>query len=294
MKEKRKKYIIVSIIIVGVLAGGLYYLVSNRWFGNKLERTIAKIHMEAKWMSIFKKGDEEDAPCLHLNKHAHWTTNYDFLSFIYNEKEYYEIDKYVEEEYIECLVEETDVLKELTEEKIHLQIYKIKNISTDVLVAVKAKKEDVAFVYHNKEYDANNLRQYLKDYGIDENSDVESITIQKGVKGKPILIEWNIRYYPDRMIEEKILEEIVLNGEQKRLSDDYVDDLGLTMQILLTDESGASAVELTILDNNTIVAKMFPDYFQWTCFEFENGIDWGAKLLKELSEKQQGVLSEAE
>lgn len=294
MKEKRKKYIILSIIIIAILAGGLHYGVSNGWLGNKLERTIAKIHMEAKWKSIFKSKDEEYAPCIRLSKHAHWTTDYDFLSFIYNEKEYEEIDKYVEEEYIECLVEETDVLKELTEEKIHLQIYKIKNISTEVLVAVKAKKEDVAFVYHNKSYYADNLRQYLKDYGIDENSDVESITIQKGVKAKPILIEWDIRYYPDRMIEDKILEEIVLNGEQKRLSDVYGDDLGLTMQILLTDETGVSTVELTILDNGTIVAKRFPNYFIWTCFEFENGIEWGADILKELSESQQGVLSEAE
>ena len=150
----------------------------------------------------------------------------------------------------------------------------------------------MAYVYHNKDYYANNLRQYLKDYGIDENADVESITIQKGVKAKPIRVEWDIRYYPERVIEDKILEEIVLNGEEKRLSHNYGDDLGLTMQILLTDESGVSTIELTILDNGTIVAKRFPNYFIWTCFEFENGIEWGAELIKKLNEKEQGVLYE--
>ncbi len=218
MKGKRKKYIILSIIIIAILAGGLYYLICNRWFGNKLERTIAKIHTVGKLKGKFNKTDLYyhyylERPIYQAEKFPE-----DWLSiFTYEEGVYVESCEYVDEKYVECMLDEDYTVEVGVGEKVHLQIYKIKNIAKDVAIIVKSKKEDVAYVYCNESYRADNLKEYLQDHGIDENSELQRIVIEKVIRAqKGIHSYWRIQYNGTAVTKE-VLEEMLVNGEQKNV-----------------------------------------------------------------------------
>lgn len=288
MKEKRKKYIILSIIIITILAGGLYYLISNRWFGNKLERTIAKIHTVGKLKGEFKKTDQYYHYYL---ERPIYRTEIDPLSFLaYEEREYIQMGQYVDEKFVECLLDEDYVVKVSRWEEAHLQIYKIKNIAKDAAIIVKSKKEDVAHVFYNESYQADNLKEYLQAHGINENSELERITISnvsRRLSRRQPLISWfwRIQYQGTDVLGE-VLEEMLANGEQKKCSDQGEWSAGL--EINLIDETGVGEVKLTILCNGNIRAEGISSQ----TFEFENSIEWGTELIKKLNEKEQGVLYE--
>ena len=288
MKGKRKKYIILSIIIA-ILAGGLYYLISNRWFGNKLERTIAKIHTVGKLKGEFKKTDKYYRYYLERPIYRAEIAPLDFFS--YEERGYIDIGQYVDEKFVECILDEDYVVKVGKWEEVHLQIYKIKHIAKDAAIIAKSKKEDVAFVYCNESYKADNLKEYLQDHGINENSELQRIVIRKvsrRVSRRRPLITWfwKVQYQGTDVLGE-VLEEMLTNGEQKNCSDQG--DWSAGLEINLIDETGVGEVELTILCNGNISAHGI----SWQTFEFENGIEWGAELIKKLNEKEQGVLYES-
>ncbi len=291
MKGKRKRYIILSIIIIAILAGGLYYLVSNRWFGNKLERTIAKIHTVGKLKGEFNKTDLYYHYYLERPIYRAETEPIDF--FNYEEIEYSLMSKYLDEKFVECMLDEDYVVELSRWEEVHLQIYKIKNISKDAAIVVKSKKEDVAYVYYNESYQADNLKEYLQAHGIDENSELERIVIERVSRRvsrrRPLIYwYWRIQYRGTAVLGE-VLEEMLANGEQKKCSDQGDWSTGLEMNLI--DETGVGEVKLTILCNGNIRVERS---YSWTSqtFEFEDGIEWGAELIKKLNEKEQGVLYE--
>ncbi len=290
MKGKRKKYIILSIIIA-ILAGGLYYLISNRWFGNKLERTIAKIHTVGKLKGEFKKVDwYTDNYYLERPFYKTETDPIDF--FNYEEREYSLMGKYVDEKYVECMLDEDYYTVDAGRgEEVHLQIYKIKNIEKDAAIIVKSKKEDVAHVYYNESYQADNLKEYLQAHGINENSELERIEISNVSRSRsrrqPLITwSWNVQYRGTDVLGE-VLEEMVVNGEQKKCSDQR--DWSTGLELNLIDETGVGRVKLMILCNGNISAYGVSSQL----FEFENGIEWGTELIKKLNEKEQGVLYES-
>ena len=289
MKEKRKKYIILSIIIIAMLTGVVHYIDCNRWFGNKLERTIAKIHTIGKLKGKFEKYDGYNN---HLERPIYQAGKYpeDWLSvFTYEERVYVESCEYVDEKYVECMLDEDYVVELSRWEDMHLQIYKIKNIAKDVAIIVKSKKEDMAYVYCNESYRADNLKEYLQDHGIDENSELQRIVIEKVIRAqKGIHSCWCIQYNGTAVTKE-VLEEMLINGEQKKCTDRNESDWSTGLRINLIDETGVGEVELTILcDGNIHVEGIFSQ-----TFEFENCIEWGTELIKKLNEKEQGEIYES-
>lgn len=286
MKEKRKKYVVLSIIIVVLLSIVLYRCVADGWIGNKIQRTNVKIYTFGKLKGAFKK-DEGFNYYLERPIYRIEGIPIDRINvFTYEEREYIAMGRYVDEKFVECMLDDNYTVDVWRGEEVHLQIYKIKNISKDAAIVVKAKKEDVAYVYCNESYKADNLKEYLKGHGINENSEVQRIAIsqkQKNKRGKGT--KWEVQYH-GTAVAEKVLEEMVVNGEQKISSDQI--DRGTGLEIELIDESGVGKVRLTILCNGNIIAHGISG---WT-FKFENGIEWGAELIKELNEKEQGELTE--
>lgn len=277
--------VIISLVVCGVYK---YYTADRRhkersgW--NKIDRKIVKLYKKGKNKEervseeIKKVKEEIDQKSIVIDCISGRN-----LVVTYDERVYEEQQRELDESVIGELLDDNYVYEPYVEgesEEIIVEIYSIKDISTELAVAVKEVGEETFHYFKSWDYKADNLKKLVEDYGFHENVDVCYVWLD--VVRKDCQLE-----FLGESVESMIMKELIENGEEKKLLKGWEEE-ETGLNIVMMNDLGTNVVVVSIKEHGNIWVYDYLNGGTSAVYQWEDGVNWAINLMEQLYEDEDG------